>query len=337
MPCLVTAMSVFKTEPTYTIGLLALIALLNAFLAITCLRLRDVIESYIEKASRFSPDFGMKGGRPTTPMLPWVGAFSVSIGYAFMMGTISLAAAIAPLFVVTRPAGGVTFGWAIAYLFPFCWTFVSGLVYVWYSRGRSIGYLTDRTIKYYEANWREYADRTLAIDMADIRNEFLRRLPSGGSVLDVGAGAGRDCRAFVAAGFKTTALEPTPAFAKLLRSIPTLEVRQASVEDIEDAGAFDGIWACASLLHLDEVGLNVAMDRLNRALKPGGRLYVSIRDGARVERAKDGRLFHDLTLERLRRMVLDRGLTDERSWQSEPRMTGTNQAYWNNIIARKPT
>jgi hypothetical protein len=64
---LVTAMSIFKTDERYTIGLLALIAVLNAFIAITCLRLRDVSESYIEKASRFSADFGAKGGRPAAP------------------------------------------------------------------------------------------------------------------------------------------------------------------------------------------------------------------------------------------------------------------------------
>jgi len=53
---------------------------LNAFVAVTCIRLRDVIESYIEMAGRFSADFGMKGGRPTKSMLPWLGGFSIAIG-----------------------------------------------------------------------------------------------------------------------------------------------------------------------------------------------------------------------------------------------------------------
>jgi hypothetical protein len=67
---LLTAMSVFKLESRYTIGLFALIAVMNAFIGITCLRLRDVIESYIEKASLFSPDFGAKGGRPSKSSKP---------------------------------------------------------------------------------------------------------------------------------------------------------------------------------------------------------------------------------------------------------------------------
>ena len=39
---------------------------------------------------------------------------------------------------------------------------------------------------------------------------------------------------------------------------------------------FDGVWACASLIHLPERDLKVALTKLTNATKSGGVLYFSI-------------------------------------------------------------
>ena len=57
--------------------------------------------------------------------------------------------------------------------------------------------------------------------------------------------------------------------------------------------AFDGIWACASLLHVPRAGLPETLRRLRRALVPGGVWFMSFKYGTQ-ERDVDGRRFTDL-------------------------------------------
>src|ERR1019366_7277192 len=56
---------------------------------------------------------------------------------------------------------------------------------------------------------------------------------------------------------------------------------------------FDGIWACASLLHIARRDLNSVLARLTKALKPNGVLYLSFKRGD-SERMENGRFFNDL-------------------------------------------
>ncbi len=151
------------------------------------------------------------------------------------------------------------------------------------------------TIAYYDRNWETFVAMTKDVDLSDILERFVRRLPKGGRVLDVGAGAGRDSRAFIARGFNVVAMEPSPKLASHLRGITGLVVVESKAEEIEEAECYDGIWACASLLHLDDERLDIAMSRLCRSLRPGGIIYVSFGTGRRQGRSSDGRFFHDMS------------------------------------------
>jgi hypothetical protein len=55
-----------------------------------------------------------------------------------------------------------------------------------------------------------------------------------------------------------------------------------------------------------------------------------------MTRAADGRLFHDMTDEDLARLARSRRLEIVEAWRSTPKLRGTNEADWNNLIARKP-
>jgi hypothetical protein len=66
-----------------------------------------------------------------------------------------------------------------------------------------------------------------------------------------------------------------------------------SFDEIGHAGEFYGIWACASLLHATRQSLHRVLDKLVRALKPNGILYLSFKYGD-AERIEDGRYFNDL-------------------------------------------
>lgn len=58
-------------------------------------------------------------------------------------------------------------------------------------------------------------------------------------------------------------------------------VTQKTFKELNDVAAFDGIWACAALLHETRGSIDAVLDKLCRALKPGGVLFMSfkLRDG----------------------------------------------------------
>jgi len=98
---------------------------------------------------------------------------------------------------------------------------------------------------------------------------------------------------------------------------------------------FDGIWACASLLHVPEAELPDVMQRLRNALKPRGILYASFKYG-RGERKHQGRLFTDLDepgLAALLRQVP--GLEEVETWITGDLRPGREAERWLNALLRR--
>ncbi|MFN8023170.1 MAG: class I SAM-dependent methyltransferase [Acidimicrobiales bacterium] len=109
-------------------------------------------------------------------------------------------------------------------------------------------------------------------------DRFVRSLPAGGRVLDAGCGPGRDLARFAAAGLVAVGLELNPVFAERARRHAT--VVHGDLRDVARLLAgerFDGVWADASLVHLERDAAARAMHDLVALLVPGGRLFVSVR------------------------------------------------------------
>jgi SAM-dependent methyltransferase len=151
----------------------------------------------------------------------------------------------------------------------------------------------DPTLAYYEDQAEAFFTETVTVDMAPLYARFLAHLPPGACLLDAGCGSGRDARAFQRLGYAVTAFEASPALARLASEHCGLPVEVRRFQDVEWQDRFDGIWACASLLHVPMAELPEVLGRLGRALKFGGVLYASFKYGV-GERAHGGRRFTDL-------------------------------------------
>lgn len=329
---LVAVLSVFKQHDKqfeiFAVVVCALVALFNTMIGISCIRIRDVMESYIEKASLFSEDFGERSGKPSRPILASLGSFSIALGYAVMMWVTAAVAIVLPL---------TAYGFSVFNSMPFLMT-LSGIA-GWYFWARSRHNLDqrDRIIAFYENHGLQYIKDTESVDMSDVVGRFAVHLEKGARILDVGAGAGRDSKSLQNEGFAVVALEPCKTFVAHLQKVPNLEVWAFGAQEVEDVETFNGIWACASLIHFDEKELPKVMKRLCRALKPNGYFYMSFKngDGVRVVK-KDGMLFHDMTPERLNDFATESGLKVVEMWSNESKLRGKNDAHWNNVIAIKP-
>lgn len=133
----------------------------------------------------------------------------------------------------------------------------------------------DPTHQYYVQFAAEFFSSTVGVDMAPIRQRFLAQLAPRAHILDAGCGSGRDARAFAEAGFQVTAFDASAALARLASEHCGFEVTARRFEDVDEVAQYDGIWCCASLLHVPLAAMPETLARLWNALRPGDMAYVA--------------------------------------------------------------
>src|ERR1700712_1494608 len=169
------------------------------------------------------------------------------------------------------------------------------------------------SISYYDRNAANFFADTAHADLGDLHARFLKHVPPGGTILEAGCGAGRDALAFKTAGYAVTAFDGSAKMAELARTRSGLPVLHKRFDEVDWQDTFDGIWACASLLHVPRAELPDVMARLARALKPGGVFYLSFKYGAGDRHANE-RDFTDMDETLLAAAVAQTDLTLADLW-----------------------
>lgn len=163
-------------------------------------------------------------------------------------------------------------------------------------------------MSYYKEHAKEFIENTKDSDMSALYSFFEAYLSGGGTILDIGFGSGRDSLYFISKGYTVYAIDPEEEFVKYGKEIGLTNVEQLRAEDINYENIFDGIWACASLLHISSAHLNDVFKRCSKALKEKGVMYVSFKLGA-FEGTRNGRFYLDLTENSLQNYLADTGLS----------------------------
>ena len=144
-----------------------------------------------------------------------------------------------------------------------------------------------------------YYTSTLDVYFSDIQDRFLRRLPKNALILDFGCGTGRDSKYFLQKGYRVEACDGSEEMVKIAERVVGIPVRKMLFSELCEHERYDGIFACASILHVPYKELPDIFLRMEKALKPGGILYVSFKYG-RFEGFRSDRFFTDMDEERLR-------------------------------------
>lgn len=140
---------------------------------------------------------------------------------------------------------------------------------------------TSQTIQTYDAFAEDYAQINGSVGpICALLETFLRHL-DGERVLDVGCGPGRDAAYFAARSLHVTGVDLSARFLALARRqvpgarLARMDMRRLAFSD----GVFDGLWACASLLHLPKRDVPAALAGFRRVVRPGGLVYVGVKAG----------------------------------------------------------
>ena len=142
---------------------------------------------------------------------------------------------------------------------------------------------------YYDTHAKEFIESTKNCNM-ELQYNMLLKYVKKGKMLDIGFGSGRDMLYFKSLGFDVTGIDPTNYFVNYAKGLG-LDVIETKLEDYETSIKYDALWACASLLHFEN--LNEALIKVSSLLKKNGYLYASFKYGKYIGYRND-RFFIDM-------------------------------------------
>jgi len=190
------------------------------------------------------------------------------------------------------------------------------------------------TLTYYNNNAQTFSDSTLNVDMSALYAEFLPHVNQHGHILDAGCGSARDAAYFKNQGFTVSAFDASPALAKLASNHLQQPVEIKNFQELECVNKYDGIWCCASLLHVPKAELPQVFLRLQNALKTNGVLYVSFKYGTQ-ERIHNGREFTDLNESALSALInCHTKLKIIKQWQTVDQRPERESEVWLNALIK---
>lgn len=133
----------------------------------------------------------------------------------------------------------------------------------------------------YDRIARAFLERT--VDRRGIRHmrrQFMAALPRDALILDIGCGPGFDADHFRGEGHRAIGIDLSHGMLRLAsEEYGAGAYVQADMRHLPCGRTADGIWACASMLHLERENFPGVLSGFGMTLKPGGVLCFSLKAG----------------------------------------------------------
>lgn len=106
-------------------------------------------------------------------------------------------------------------------------------------------------------------------------------------------------------------------------------------QELNEKEIYDGIWACASILHVKSEELPEIIRKMSLATIANGIIYLSFKYGD-FEGERNGRYFTDMTEESMAELLVGfPELRVEKQWITGDVRDGRGDERWLNMILRK--
>lgn len=195
--------------------------------------------------------------------------------------------------------------------------------------------MKDKTLDYYNQNAETFVSNTVSVDFKQTQDKFINRLETGDYILDFGCGSGRDTKYFLEQGYSVDATDGSLELCKAASNYTGIKVKHMYFQELDECEKYDGIWACASVLHLKKQELPGIFRKMSTATKKNGIIYLSFKYG-NFEGVRNGRYFTDMTEEGMSMLLADfLELKVEQQWITGDVRAGRGDERWLNMILRK--
>lgn len=194
--------------------------------------------------------------------------------------------------------------------------------------------MIDKNVDYYNRNADSFFEGSINADMSVVRARFLSYVPAGGRILDAGCGSGRDSKVFMEAGYDVVSFDASEEMCKRASEYIGREVKNMRFEEMSFANEFDGIWACASLLHVAFEKLPEIVKKLHEALRTNGAVYASFKYGEGTK-IRGNRVFSDFTEESVIPLFENAGFKIVSNVVGTDSRPGREDEKWVNVICVK--
>lgn len=193
----------------------------------------------------------------------------------------------------------------------------------------------DDTLNYYNSKAKDFVSSTVNVSFTKIQDVFLEHILPSGRILDFGCGSGRDTKYFLSKGYKVDAIDGVEELCKIASEYTGISVKHILFEELYEVEVYDGIWACASILHVEKDKLPDIFKRMINALKTDGIIYTSFKYGS-FEGIKAGRYFTYLTEESFKDLLKNiPEVHIEKIWITGDVRIERGEEQWLNILLRK--
>lgn len=194
-------------------------------------------------------------------------------------------------------------------------------------------------ISHYEQNAAQLVTQYESLAFEDVHAALLDLLPGpGATILDVGAGSGRDAAWFALHGYDVVAVEPSDAMRAHGRALhPSVRIHWLSDSLPELAQVrrlsltFDLILLSAVWMHVPPASRARALRKLATMLSPSGRIAISLRLGE----PDAARAMHEVSLNELTSLSQQFGLRLVRATDSADRL-GRGGLFWTTAVLGLP-
>lgn len=191
------------------------------------------------------------------------------------------------------------------------------------------------SIDYYSKYASIYFENTIDLNMEEILDKFIDLLPEGATVLDLGCGSGRDSFYLMEKGLDVTALDGSMQLCELAEIHIGQDVLNMRYEEIDFDNVFDGIWACASLIHIKAEDIDDILNKVIRSLKTNGILYMSFQYGD-FSGFRNQRYFKDYNTRTLKELISKHEELEILDiWKTDDVRVEREDDNWINIIVKK--
>lgn len=135
------------------------------------------------------------------------------------------------------------------------------------------------TIEYFNERAEHFFHDAFTISERSNQDRFLSYLQPDAHILDFGCGSGRDTAYFRQKGFEVTPTDGSSGMCAFASQYLGTPVRTLEFNELDDEDLYDGIFASASIMHIEYEKLVELFPKMHCALHAGGVLYASFKYG----------------------------------------------------------